>query len=153
MFLKKSKGDMVVQFVVLLVAAIIMIFFITSYAAKIWGAFFPSDDKSTTKSLDTFYSLVESKAASPLDYEMTPYTVYIKKGYCMEFFDKPVVDDNTVKEYAPSGCYDKSNQFQQCICLYNGFPSYTESKKEKNVMNCVTLQAPVNIDSSFFDIK
>ena len=159
MFLQGKKGseDIVLKAVIVIVIAIIMIFIVTAFGTKILGIFFPNEDKSTMKSFDTMYNVMNLEAGSSLGYDLTPVTLYMTKGYCVVLFDSPIVASKkngggafapTYTFYAPDDCDKK-----QCICLYDGEPSQTADKKGKNVVKCSTFTTTIYTDSKYNDMS
>jgi len=150
MFLEKNlsrrkKGNLVLQFVILIIIAAIMIFVVTAFGAKIWNAFFPSTDKSTIASFESLYTLMQAKSLSNKDYDSSRLTLYLKGGYAVVYFDSGETGyvcgmwgTVAVPIYKPDKCAkDKS-----CLCLYNGAPasgSLSSSDRNNNVERCETF--------------
>ena len=152
MFLQGKKGseDIVLKAIIVIVVAIIMIVIVTSFGTKILGIFFPNGDKTTMKSFDLLYNVMDLEAESSLGYDLTPVTLYMTKGYCVVLFDSPVksfketsVTDTSSYGIANSSTYDLQyaapdecgkTPKDQCLCLYDGEPSSDLGKKEKNLV-------------------
>jgi len=161
MFLKPKKGNLVAQFVVLLVIAAILIFVVSSFGAKIWQAFFPSADKSTMKSFDAVFNMINTKGVSLQDYDSTNMNIYLKDGYKIIFFDDGKLECRNqhwgmpimATYYAPKEC----TSGEQCICLYKKVPAVapeTDTKeREKNLVRCYSFQNRINIDTTYFDLN
>jgi len=166
MFLKGKKGDIVLMQIILIIIAVIMIFVVSSFGAKIWSTFFPNDDKSSVKSFSALYYIINAEAVSPLDYEMSPIGIYLKKGYYIAFFDGPTLKcsrtetyvmgtttssttTSTLEYHMPSTCIPG----KQCLCLYSDSPELKESKKDKSVIECDSINNKFNIDPTYFDLN
>jgi hypothetical protein len=136
---KGNKGNLVMQFVILIIIAAMMIFVVTAFGAKIWEAFFPSADKATLKSFTTLHDLMQAKSLSNKDYDSTKINLYLKDDYKIVYFDaqKTLYECGSVAQtklyvYKPDKCpKDKS-----CLCLYKDIPATDEKKKNDNVARC-----------------
>jgi len=154
MFLDKKKGDIVTEFVVLIIVAVILIFVVTSFGAKIWSSFFPDEDKSTLKSFEVLFSIVEAKSVSPLQYDSTMVNLYLADDYNIAFFTDGKANCRekhwygpTVTIYnAPSDC----ETGKQCLCLYDDTPEIALSKKDKHVVKCQSITNVMKIDKEHF---
>jgi len=162
MFLKPKKGNLVAQFVVLLVVAVILIFVVSSFGAKIWQAFFPSADKSTIKSFDSVFNVFNAKAASQQDYDSTTINIYLKDGYRIIFFDGEKLEclhdhwygPTIGTAYAPKEC----TKGKQCMCLYKKMPSLKQQStdmkdRESNLVKCYSFENHINIELKNFDFN
>jgi len=165
---RNVKGNLIAQFVVLLVVAVILILVVTSFGAKIWSAFFPNSDKSTVKSFDMVYQVLNLKSISEKDYDYTPLNVYMKENYRMLFFKESLLNcgekttqitagDDTVQTYTgtsevtyyrPTTCED-----QQCLCLYKDEPSKILKEKDRYVVKCYQVMKKINIDPKLFQLN
>jgi len=163
MFLKiknrNTKGNLIAQFVVLLVVAVILILFVTSFGAKIWASFFPNSDKSTLSSFEMMYQVINAKILSQKTYDSMSINIYMKENYRILLFNEPLnlngdtfgtasCWDNAVTFYSPKVC-----ETSQCICLYNKMPVDGKENKEKNVVKCHKFINNTNFDVNYFDIN
>ncbi|MGV8172509.1 MAG: hypothetical protein ACP5OA_07505 [Candidatus Woesearchaeota archaeon] len=155
----------VAQFAVLLVIAVIMIFIVTAFGAKIWSSIFPSDDKSTLKSFETLYTTINMISQSPLDYDSITLGTYLAKNYEVIYFNEPVLQCEKQQTYTTGGMVPTSNTYtvtkeyymptecepnKQCICLYDDDPVDNEDKRNKNVVKCRSMTETMNIDPGYF---
>jgi hypothetical protein len=165
-----KRGNIVAQFAVLLVIAVIMIFIVTSFGAKLWSAFFPSGDKSALNSFETVNTMINAVMASPYHYESNIVGIYMAKNYEMVFYysqalschDVRMIGYNDVRQvdasrtyYAPSECTSKdTGQFKQCICLYDDDPVYNnEKRKDRRVIRCKTFDKDLAINHRYFELN
>ncbi len=150
---RNKKGNLIAQFLVLIIVATIMIIFVTSFGAKIWGVFFPNSDKSTLNNFEMLFNVINYNAVSEEDYESTPINIYLKEKYRILFFETNYVDcgykstdsNEKIMYYKPQACDNKDNL--QCICLYKDEPIKELKSKDKNVVKCHTLSQNINFDS------
>ena len=160
--LKTKKGNLVAQFVVLIIIAVILIFVVTSFGAKIWQAFFPNADKSTIKSFDAIFNVINTKAISTLDHDSTTMNTYLKDDYRIIFFESTGRLDCKIDYwgspalatyYAPKVC----TPGKQCLCLYKKPPTIAASNdmkaREQNLVKCYSFKDPINIDDKYFDLN
>jgi hypothetical protein len=163
MFLKQKKGNLVAQFVVLVIIATILIFTVSSFGSKIWQAFFPSADKSTLKSFDAVFNVFNAKAISQQDYDSTTMSIYLKEGYRIIFFDENGKLECKIKHwgmpamgtfYAPKTCKPD----KQCMCLYKEAPAMDKpptdtADREKKLIKCYTFENKINVDEKYSDLN
>lgn len=165
---KNSKGNLIAQFVVLLVVAVILILVVTSFGAKIWATFFPNSDKSTVKNFDMLYHVLNAKSVSQNPYDYTPLNIYLKKDYRILFFENDEINcgtktiittgggtvpttstsTTTVNYYKPSKC-----EKEKCLCLYKDEPSTNIKKKDNNVVKCYQMLGQINTIKDRFQIN
>ncbi|HYD03029.1 MAG TPA: hypothetical protein VEC16_01905 [Alphaproteobacteria bacterium] len=169
MFLGRKNGDITLQQLVLIVVAVIMIIIVTSFGSKVWASFFPSADKSTEDSFNTFASVINAKSATPLSYDMTPLTLYLSEGYCMiYFYGGPSTDFISVDGTSPSSAGTGGASYttvenkyyrpsicngEPCICLYDGRPEKDQENRNENVVSCKPIAKPVNINYAYYDFR
>jgi hypothetical protein len=161
---QNKKANLIAQFVVLLVIAVILILVVTSFGVKIWSSFFPNSDISTLKSFEMLYQVINAKSvATDIDYDYTPINIYMKENYRILFFEKDklncgqlsilvisggtagaTVTSSTPTEIIynrPTTCED-----EQCICLYKNEPSQIEKDRDKYVVKCHKLTRNIDFE-------
>jgi hypothetical protein len=130
------------MFLVKLILAVIAILVIIAFMAGIWKAIFPSEDKASVKSFETFYSLMNSKMASNLPYDSNAYTLYLSKDYRIFYFSSADI----YKCPKSSSVYTKPSTCtagKSCLCLYSDTPIVGD--KDKNVIECKTFNNDIAV--------
>ena len=138
-----KKGDIVLTFLVLLLVAGAMIYYVSSFTGSIWGVFFPSPDKATIKSFETIYTLINSKSYSGKQYDSGIMNIYLKDGYRIFLFGPDglqcgaqqtssvdnqgniITNSASVKLPLPKECTAGKN----CLCLYKDQPLKEDIEK------------------------
>jgi hypothetical protein len=132
---RNSRGEFItVSFLIKIIIAVIAIFVILAFGAKIWSALFPSGDKNTIKSFNSLYSLMNSMHQSNLPYDSGTVSLYLADDHRIFLFTK----DNSIKcgkktLYKPTYCETGKN----CLCLYDDDPEFDNAKdRDNNVARC-----------------
>jgi hypothetical protein len=154
MFLDTKKGNIVAQFVVLIVIAVIMIFVVTAFGAKIWSSFFPNEDKSSLSSFEALFSVIEAKSVSEAQYDSTILNIYLKKDYNIAFFTDGKANCAETHWYGPTvtifNAPSECETGKQCLCLYDGELNRNRGKEDKNLVKCHTIAKTMKIDRDYF---
>jgi hypothetical protein len=146
MFLKPKKGNLSATFLVLIIIAVIMIMMVSGFGARIWKAFFPSDDKSTMKSFDAIHTMLLTKTSSQKDYDSTTMNIYLKDPYRIVIFDEDEfwcmnVGSKVFAYTAPKDC----EEGKICLCLYEDKPSTEDKDGKTNLIKCYNLENKNNL--------
>jgi energy-coupling factor transporter ATP-binding protein EcfA2 len=140
------KGNLVLQFVVLLIITLIMIFVISAFGVKIFEGFFPSTDSSTTKSFTALYTAMNTKSLSTKNYDSVKLGTYIAKDHGIYFFDNSATGciRGIVKISRPTACDGKAS----CLCLLKGpiEHSGTPADTDKYVKVCKDFNQTFSIN-------
>jgi hypothetical protein len=134
-----------------IIIAVLFIIFITIAAIKIWEAIFGNADKASIKSLDTLYSLLESKAQLKTFYDSSLMNMYLKQNYQIYYFDTTdkiaCSGTNSVQKYIlkPEDC----KTGKSCICLYDSqkIPEEKPKIEDRNdgVVKCYEFSKEISL--------
>lgn len=152
MFLKKNRGNIVAQFTVLLIIAVIMITIVSFFGVRVMSIFFPDPDKSSLQSFEMVNIVINGVMTSNFEYESETLGIYMAKNYEMVLFYEPTLKCNNDVYYTPKDCGNL-----KCICLYDDDPvKNKERKRDKNVVKCHTFKEDVhkiNINPKYFNLN